>query len=223
MIKVEIPQIDVPQGNATMANKDFMFLLPQSPIFGMNNLRFMDFATRHNFLNKLLREVYIEHGIGKNIRENQKYYSFDDNHYTYKNNIETIIYWLRKTVDELISLVYYIHFIKTNNAEPSKIDIDCIGKLLNDKGEIKNILKDNIEFLINLNDISNSYKHSFINRETNHLIGVEEPTVVALQIKNNDAMNNPIYHNYCLRDIINAYIVFFANTTKILQDMYPYW
>lgn len=223
MINVEIPQIDVPQGDATMANKDFMFLLPQSPTFGMHNLRFMDFAARHNFLNKLLREVYIEHGIGKNIRENEKYYSFDANHYTYKNNIETIIYWLRKTADELIALVYYIHFIKTNKTEPTKINIDCIGRLLNDKGEINTILNNHIEFLTKLNDISNSYKHSFINRETVHLIGVEEPTVVGLQIKNNDAANIPIFHNYYLKEIVISYVNFFTDTTKSLQEMHPYW
>jgi hypothetical protein len=223
MINVKIPQIEVPQGNASHANKDFMFLLPSSPKFGNHNLRFMDFAARYNYLNKLLRDVYIEHGIGKNIRENEKYYSFDVNHFTYKNNIETIIYWLRKTSDELISLIYWIYFFKTNKAEPQKINIDCIGKLLNDKGEIKRILNNHIDFLTKLNDISNSYKHSFINRETNHLIGVEEPTVVGLQIKNNDATNSPIFHNYYLKEIVASYVNFFTDTTKILQDMYPYW
>jgi len=223
MINVEIPQIDVPQGNATMANKDFMFTLPPSNIFGMHNLRFMDFAARHNFLNKLLREVYIEHGIGKNIRENDRYYSFDANHYTYKNNIETIIYWLRKTSDELISLVYYINFIKTNKSEPHKIIVDCIGRLLNDKTDVKALFQNHLSFLTKLNDISNSYKHSFINRETTHLIGVEEPTVVGLQIKNNDATNNPVFHNYYLKEIVLSYVSFFADTTKTLQEMHPYW
>lgn len=222
MIKVEIPQIDVPQGNPTMLNKEFLFNLPPSPLFGSHNLRFMDYAARHNYVNALIREIYIEHNIGKNIRENKTFYSFDVTHYTYKNNIETVIYWLRKTTDEMISLVYYINFVKREKIEPTKIEVDSIGKLLNDQGNIKTLFTDHILFLTSLNNISNSYKHSFINRETSHLIGVEEPTVVSLQMKENDINKIPVLHNYYLREVIDNYVTFFKDATKVLQEMYPY-
>lgn len=223
MIQVNIPQIEVPQGNPTMANKDFMHMLPPSRLYGMHNLRFTDLAAIHIFLNTLLKNVYIEHAVSKEERESDTYYTFDVSHYTYKLNIETVIYWLRKTADELISLLYYIHHIKAHKTEPERISIDCIGKLLNDSSSINESMSSHLKFLSDLNDVSNCYKHSFVNRETYHLIGIEEPTVVGLQVKKNNSSNPYIFHNYFLRDIINEYNIFFKSIRKKLQDLYPYF
>lgn len=218
MITIDIPQIQVSQEQGHGFHKDYLYLFSLSQKYGRLNLRSMQYAASHNYLNEILRIVYIEHGLLKEAREKQTYYSYDLTHYTFKISIETIIYWLRKTCDEIISLYYFAEYYRLNDKEPSNILIDCIGRLMKEEPEFKKGLFSHLSFLSQLNDVSNSYKHSFVNHEANHLIGIEEPAVVAFELKHNNSNNDIVYHSYSLKYFIKCYANFFEESAKALSE-----
>jgi hypothetical protein len=92
---------------------------------------------------------------------------------------------LRMIVDELIALLYIVEKRKVLGDYPTIIDIDSIGALLS-KWHIEDFedLKFFIEykdFLKTVNDITNTYKHSFINDHIMFYRQLDKPTVYAIK------------------------------------------
>jgi hypothetical protein len=92
---------------------------------------------------------------------------------------------LRMIVDELIALLHIVENRKVLGDYPSKIDIQCIGDLLGKWNENKfddvKFFIDYKAFLKNVNDITNTYKHSFINDHIIFYRQLEKPTVYAIR------------------------------------------
>jgi len=131
--------------------------------------------------------------------------------------IEEIIYWLRKTADELISIMYVCKYFDKNQTHPSKIKFEKIDDLLkNEKSELSIIFATYLSSLENLNSISNAYKHSFVNSQLN-IIGEFEPIVPALSLLHNNT-NNPIkFYSIELAKIINNFSDFYVFTDNYLR------
>jgi hypothetical protein len=79
-----------------------------------------------------------------------------------------------------------------------------------------------LNYLEKINDISNTFKHSFITSEVHHLIGKDEPTVQCLDMKHNSLSSKIVYHNYFLKDIVEDYVLFFIDARSILISLYPF-
>jgi hypothetical protein len=104
--------------------------------------------------------------------------------------VEEIVYWLRKTADELIGIIQILCTRMETGAYQSKVDPDSIGDLLKAKDSLAGvILKEHISFLELLNNASNAYKHSLINSQWGRY-GRDEPCVLALGLKYNDLLKN---------------------------------
>ena len=131
--------------------------------------------------------------------------------------IEEVIYWLRKTADELISLLYVCKYFDTQKAHPKKIKFEKIDDLLKNRdSELSTVLTSYLDSLETLNSISNAYKHSFINSQLN-IVGEYEPIVPALSLLHNNT-NNPIkFHSIELEKVINDFDAFFVFTNNYLR------
>lgn len=120
---------------------------------------------------------------------------------------EEVIYWLRKTADELIGLVHILAQREETGVYPGRVDPDSIGALLASK-DVPPLFAGHVDFLTNLNEIANAYKHSFINSDLS-LMGRDEPVVHALALKRNNLANVPQFYSVALRDVVHRFSAFF--------------
>lgn len=223
-ISLSIPQIPVPGGfNGRSFNMNFFFDLPTTPEFGNMGLKNYDYGQRHHFVNSLLREIFIDHELEKESRKGEMV-TIDNLFYKIKNQTETVIYWIRKTADDLIGVAYFVFKIYVQKIGVDKIDIDSIGRLqFCPEQEFKDVFKDHMTHLEELNNVSNSYKHSFIQYESGHLIGKNEPTVVALYLRKNSTQYDPEYYSLSLRSVINNYSNFFIHAYEQVKQWMEEW
>ena len=219
MLNLSVPQIPVPESeDGRSFNYRFFTHLPAMPEFGNMGLKNFDIAQRHHFVNGLLREIFYDHTLEK-TKWHGDIYTIDHLFFKIKNQTETVIYWLRKTVDDLIGIAWFVYNYHVKEVVLEKIDIDCIGRLTNcTDHDFLNIFRHNMPQLEVLNNVSNSLKHSILQYETMYLIGQEEPTVVALHLKQNDGRKVPEYYSLSLKNVIADYINFYQLTWQQIKS-----
>ena len=136
---------------------------------------------------------------------------------------------LRMIIDELIALLYIVEKRKVLGDYPSIIDIDSIGALLNkwrtkDYEDVKFFIEYK-DFLKTINDVTNTYKHSFINDHIMFYRQLDKPIVYA--IKNSttkekrnkfDKSENKIFV-IPLHDIVNDFNKMFSEYRIQLKAM----
>ncbi|QIH40277.1 hypothetical protein G7A72_16330 [Flavobacterium sp. Sr18] len=92
---------------------------------------------------------------------------------------------LRMIVDELIVLLYIVEKREVLGDYPNILEIESTGDLLRKWNENKfddvKFFIDYKDFLKNLSDINNAYKHSFINDHIIFYRQLEKPTVYAIR------------------------------------------
>jgi hypothetical protein len=118
---------------------------------------------------------------------------------------EQVIYWLRKTVDELIGLHHVLAERQKTGRYPSRVAPDSIGRLL--QQDVPTLYRGHVSFLRTLNDIANAYKRSFLNSDLT-LMGKDEPIVYALGLRQNDLSNEPTLHAVPLRQVVSQFDTF---------------
>jgi len=131
---------------------------------------------------------------------------------------------LRMIVDELIALLYIVEKRKVLGDYPRKIEIECIGDLFGkwnmNKFEDVIFFIDYKVFLKIVNDITNTYKHSFINDHIIFLRQLEKPTVYAIRNFNKEF---DIHKNKLiaipLEVIVNDFNTMFKEYRIILKKM----
>ena len=90
-----------------------------------------------------------------------------------------VVYWMRKTADELISLAYVIDEWNRTGKWPMSVKIDSIAGLEKSPSEeLQQLFAPHDAFLTTLNEVSNAFKHSFINTDM-IVVGSEYPVVFA--------------------------------------------
>ena len=130
---------------------------------------------------------------------------------------EEAVYMLRRAADELISLVWCLSSLEKNSEYPKKIKIDCIGAVISqNENELHEVFSPHIEMLKILNDISNAFKHSFINSDHN-LIGAEEPRIHALGLAFNKLGSKPEFYDVSLITLVKTYNEFYQSCTLWLK------
>jgi len=215
-MQLSIPQIPIAKGGVRYNNRDFLLHLHNSPQFGSLGLKYWDYHERHIFMNELICRIYTLHELEKKFMQNEKPHSLRQEHRQIIFSIETLVYWLRKNVDEMIGFSFYLDFLAREGKEPKKLVASSIGGLLkNDAMKAK--FKDHIMPLERLNEISNTYKHSFVTSEAHVLIGRDEPVVNCLDLKRNSVDSPLIHHSFFLREMISDYVSFFEYCRIALQ------
>ena len=169
-------------------------------------LKHTQILQRIDFINAKIKFVYLSYK--KNITDKPHFEIANITEHSFI--IEEIIYWLRITSDELISLLYVCKYFDKEKTHPKKIKFEKIDDLLKNKNsELAILLSSYLNSLETLNSISNAYKHSFVNSQLN-IIGEYEPIVPALSLLHNNTSNEIKFHNIELAKVINDFDVFFV-------------
>ncbi len=131
---------------------------------------------------------------------------------------EYIIYDIKKFIDESIATLWVIR--QEENID--NIKIDSIGSMLNDKNSdiVKEKIPDLLEFkdfFEIINDICNSYKHSFTNN-MRAMYGSEEDCVISIYAKGNKDIYNSKVYSVPLRRIINEFNLFYKKFFELVEN-----
>lgn len=184
--------------------------LPSDTPFGNLMLKHMKIVDRIDRVNSSIELVFSSYSLARIDDEKEDLMR-------HQLITEEIIYWLRKTADELISLQYVLYVQKQAGAFPRKVEVDCIDSLNNSNQEdFKHLFINHASLLKILNEVSNAYKHSFLNSDIS-LVGNLEPYVFALSLKRNNLEKQPVFHSCSFRDLIEEFNKFFLNSTEQLR------
>ncbi|TAE55599.1 MAG: hypothetical protein EAZ87_19945 [Nostocales cyanobacterium] len=175
-----IPQIEIGNSPGTLFNVSLSFWLPPNTPFGNLQLKHHKIITRLDRVNERLQYIYEIHPqlLTPTLKINNEYVS-------YGYSIEELIFHLRRATDEIISMYYLLSNFERTGSYTNSIKIDSIGGLLHDQHTKENPPFDKyLTLLEQLNEVSNAFKHSFVNSDCN-LIGKDEPCVYAFSLKKN--------------------------------------
>ncbi|MGH8750793.1 MAG: hypothetical protein ACREUV_03685 [Burkholderiales bacterium] len=206
-----VPQIQIKKSSGRFFNIVDFPALPAHTPFGNLHLKYSLIAERLDYVNSLIQDTF--EAYEKTMRQHSHALAGVCDH---RLLAEQIIYWLRKTADELIALVWVLSERESKGTYPTRVNPDSIGRVINAK-DIPPAIKPHLDFLGLLNEISNAYKHSFINSDIS-LIGEYEPVVNALALKQNDLANPADFHSVSLREIIDRFDEFFLSADARLRE-----
>jgi hypothetical protein len=193
--------------------------LPTDTPFGNLTLSWATIVIRFECVNDLVVQLYKEFF---ELKEKIKIIPWSDKNEIYKQKVytEQLFYWLRKSADEIISIIFLLNYYQTHKGYPSKIKISSIGELLHTKNDIYDYLEKHQPFLKTLNDVSNGFKHSFLNSQIHAFHGSEYPVVFALVMKHNTLTSEPKFHTLDLKQVLNDYNNFLIDIKEIIQNNY---
>lgn len=180
-----------------------------------------------NFQLKLMKLIVRVDEVNRNLIESDKYWKlFVDKRNLFLINVydkhifanEKVIYFMRKVADEIIALVYYLMCFEKSNKYSEQIEIDCIGGLLKKSNtEAAEYFADHISMLQQLNEISNAFKHSFVNSDIN-VVGKDEPCVQALDLKYNKIQSGDKFYSISVKSIVENFNLFYGYGIKWLKN-----
>jgi hypothetical protein len=185
------------------------FWLPPDSPYGNFTLKLMKLCERIDEANRRLTESreFWEQARVEGIIPNNAL-----QRHTYAN--EQAIYLLRRSADEMIALIWCLSTWQTNGIYPTEIKIDCIGTLLwRAKKFPEQHLKpcsQHVPLLTVLNEISNAFKHSFVNSDLS-IIGRDEPHIYALSLDDNKLVSGTQFHSVSLVWLAKAFTDFYKD------------
>jgi hypothetical protein len=131
---------------------------------------------------------------------------------------EQVIYWLRKTVDELVSLAYILDEWERSGSCPNSVQLDCIDHLTRRPSkELRDLFKPYESFMSKLNEVSNVFRHSFINTDLD-LVGSEYPVAFALGLKRNKLSHTKVFHEVPFARIVEGFSELYKQVTVTIQQ-----
>lgn len=204
---MQIPQIDNGKTPEEFINVSHLVLLPTDTPYGNLSLKWYDITRRIDMVNLEIRRVFDSYIHPSKVDINKPWQD-PLKHQFYQ---EQVIYWIRKTTDELISIAYVIDGWKQSGSWPTTVAIDCIGALIKGKpsNNMQELFTPYMEFISILNSVSNAFKHSFINTDIT-IVGSEYPVVFALALKRNNTENMPEFYPISFGEIV----LWFSNLYK---------
>ncbi len=208
-----VPQIDNGKQPLEPINIVHIPKLPSNTPYGNLFLKGMNIVRRLDRVNLEIERVFRTYVHPKNqqsldppqdILEHQFY-------------AEQVVYWLRKTADELIFLVYAISEWKNNGAWPNAIKVDSIAGLDHSPPqEVKALFAPYKRYLFTLNEVANAFKHSFINTDMT-VVGANDPVVFALALYRNRLSNKPKFYSVSFKDIVQEFSKLYKPTMETIQ------
>jgi hypothetical protein len=207
------PTINIGGERQHVLNFAQMLHLPEQTPFGNLALKWMKIVSRLIRLNRMILEAYHLHDLAASSTQHLTPSPIEE----LPHFLEEIVYWLRKTADELIGLSFLCEAYICSGSLPNKVNIDSIGRLIN--GSHLALQTQFASHLVNLrllNDISNAYKHSFINSDLN-FIGLYEPVLFALTLQHNDLSKNDAFVGIALGEVVCNFDAFFQTAKSYLQ------
>lgn len=211
----DIPQIDNGKKPLQPLNVAHFIWLPSGTPYGNLLLKGMNIVRRIDRVNLEVGRVftsYVSHS--KEDINNPQQDLLEHQFYA-----EQVVYWLRKTADELISLAYVIDEWSRTGKWPMSIKIDSIAGLKeeNPSKELRQLFAPHDTFLTTLNEIANAFKHSFINTDMT-VVGSEYPVVFALALKRNKLSEPPQFYSVNFAEMVEAFSTFYKQAMTTIQQ-----
>jgi hypothetical protein len=134
---------------------------------------------------------------------------------------DEIIFWLKRTVDELIALVYLKNYwVEHGRGYPQKLKISYIGALLNRKdpvaGRMRPAFSKHFDFFNKLNSLANAHKHSFVGTDLS-ITSAAEPHIFALEMYLNDSRKPVELHAVPVRAVVKSFNEFYRDALQSLR------
>ena len=211
-MSADVPQVKIGKSPGTPLNAALSFWLPPNTPFGNLTKKHYKIVTRLDRVNALLQQIYQIHPVllGTEIHIMNGYES-------YCYSIEEVIFHLRRAADEMISMYSLLMNFEKIGSYASQVSMDHIGALLHNEMTKSNPpFVEHLTLLGQLNEISNAFKHSFVNSDIS-LIGVLEPCVHALALKLNKLEKGIVFHNMALREVVEGYNNFYIEINSWLR------
>ncbi|OAB30535.1 hypothetical protein SAMN05444395_11113 [Flavobacterium fryxellicola] len=218
-MKMEYPILESLKKYKTHFNAEqFISLNPDSD-FGNLNLIWTQIVVRIECVNTQIIDLYQTFYIEKAKRESEGFAINNlDESYMDIMITEQIFYWLRKTTDEIISLTSLSTDFENNGTYPKKIKVSSIGEFLKLKTPFIGVIEKHKDLLKLLNEISNTFKHSFINPQIMAYIGSEYPVVFAYNLHFNDLKNQGNFIQIELKKFLNDYDIFLLDIKEYINE-----
>lgn len=130
---------------------------------------------------------------------------------------EEALYHIRRSTDELIALIWVLGEHERNGCFPDSIVVDCIAKAIRPPhSEHLKFLSRHRELLTVLNDLANSYKHSFVDSDLT-VMGREEPCFYALRLEHNKRSLGAQFLGASLQRIVEQFNAFLRDALDWLK------
>ena len=196
----EIPQVNIGRRHGEPLNVTQMLPLPADTPFGNLAAKFMMILERLDHVNGIVQQVFGTYEAAKATPLGR----LSIMHHALL--AEETVYWMRKTADEVIGLVAFLAEREAAGKWPTSLAPFPIADVLKKPPAW---VRAHLSFLSLLNEVSNAYKHSFVNSDLN-LIGRDEPGVYALALRNNNLEENePRLHNIRFAELVTRFDSFF--------------
>jgi hypothetical protein len=137
----------------------------------------------------------------------------------YKTEIESIIHLMTKTIDDIIT-INYVQLYRKEVIEEHKLVIDGIGdlrkklngELISRQQAVKNAInyQKYEDFLLQIQEINNSFKHDIIQSEIAHEFNFSRPTIFALAADRR-SLNEITFHEFDLGQLSADFDEFINN------------
>lgn len=212
---MNIPQIKLIQSKGQLIHDDDIIKFDPHSDYGNLTIKYFVILTRIAKVNLEVEKMYKGFKDIDYYKENPIIYPKLNDCYEY-HKIEQIIYDIRVSTDQLICLSYVLNYNRTTGKYPNKIKIDCIGKYLKFQTEYLREFAPYRSYLEKLNEVSNAYKHSFLNGQIMNLRGSFEPVLFALDLKYNDKSEKPVFYSIKLAGIITEF-------DEMFQGLNSFW
>jgi hypothetical protein len=208
------PVINVGGQYRLSMNVDQVLPLPAKTPFGKLSLKWSKIIGRLIRLNREIATAYGLHAQATSITGPSASGFIEE----LPHLLEEIAYWLRKTGDELIGLSFLCEARLRGEPLPTNIEVDCVGALLAGKHPaLLTKYSVHLPHLRLLNDVSNAYKHSFINSDLN-IMGRDEPVLYALTLQRNDLSKPESFVGIALGDVVCSFDAFFQDAKTYLTS-----
>jgi hypothetical protein len=199
--------------------------LPIEGHFGNFNLTYVEMCIRLDHVNTQILSLFRDFYSFKKVVDGGYYGDPDNITIKLKLRTEEVVYWLRKTADQIISLLYILGYKEKNGVIPERILIDSIGTFIGgQKGVIENYDADinkHKKVLEIIQRVSNAYKHTFLNSDILSLVSEDYPLILALHQHNNIKSNQIDFHAHPLNDVLIEYDEFLETVNELLFKNYP--
>lgn len=151
-------------------------------------------------------------------------FTFQERIFDYKVESEFFVAMIRSFFDEMVQLTYLLINEVSDNL------INSIGSLIRDQNknrECYNVffgdndvyIKDDSEYLVIINNLSNSIKHSSLHYESYSSYPLS-PNILSFYKKNNTFKNNDVViHNH---NVVDVFLGFKANFHRIIKNQQNY-
>ncbi len=208
-----VPTIHVGGQHQDVLNASQLLALPPDTPYGNLALKWLKIVAR---LIRSNREIAIAYGLhGQAVSSSGP--SASQILEELPQLLEEIAYWLRKSADELIGLSFLCEALLRGERLPTSVDVDCIGTLLGGSHQaLLTQYSPHLSHLQSLNDISNAYKHSFINSDLN-IMGRDEPVLYALTLQRNDLSKKQSFVGVGLGGTVRHFDAFFQSAKAYIE------